>query len=284
MRKEILLALVVMFGAIAPVFAAEGEFHGAVGYTFDTQYVWRGFSPFGTQTASHPFVDFDLFGTGFGFATTGHFANHSGYVNGERWDYSPYYRNTIGAKDDTFAVDYQLSYVYYNYPKLGQGTTKGNHITADLQELNALLSLPNITGIKGLVPRYCLVKLWSSSQNSATASNNPNGGSANGFAHIFMLEYALPISNVTSEIPQQTLNFHTELVWNDGVDPRPFGGYKSSDWTDFVFGVNTDFNLGSNVTLTPGIYHQITMEDDEQKGVNSHHDITWGNLTVKFRF
>jgi hypothetical protein len=191
----------------------------------------------------------------------------------------------LGEKDDFLATQYQLSYVYYNYPKLGQGTTKlPNHITADLQELNAILSWPNITCIKGLVPRYCLVKLWSSSGDSSTGSRNFNGGSANGFAHIFMLDYALPIPGLTSETPEQTLNFHTELVYNNGVDPRPFGGYKDHDWTDFVFGVNTDFNICSNFTITPGIYHQITMEDDEQRGVNNHHDITWGNVTFKFRF
>ena len=114
---------------------------------------------------------------------------------------------------------------------------------------------------------------------------NPNGGTASGFAHIFMLNYALPIAGLTSETPNQVLNFHTELVYNDGVDPRPYGGYTSSDWTDFVMGVSTDFDLGSNFVFTPGIYHQITMEDNGPiKGVSPDHSITWASLTAKYKF
>jgi hypothetical protein len=72
-------------------------------------------------------------------------------------------------------------------------------------------------------------------------------------------------------------------VWNDGIDPRPNGNYTSSDWTDFVFGVSTDFDLGSNFIFTPGVYHQITMEDSAT-GVAPNHDITWADLTIKYKF
>ena len=77
-----------------------------------------------------------------------------------------------------------------------------------------------------------------------------------------MLDYALPLENITSEIPKQDLNFHVETVYNDGVDPRPGGGYTDSDWTHVMMGVSTDFDLGSGLIFTPGLFHQITMEDD----------------------
>jgi hypothetical protein len=75
-----------------------------------------------------------------------------------------------------------------------------------------------------------------------------------------------------------------ETVFNDGVDPRPGGGYTDSDWTHVMMGVSTDFDLGHNLIFTPGVYHQITMEDDAARGVSPDHNITWASLTVKYKF
>jgi hypothetical protein len=219
-------------------------------------------------------------GSGFGLRVDEHQANASGYEDGKRWDYSAYYRNALGEASDPFMTAYQISYVYYNYPS----NPASGERSFDLQEINGLFSWPNITGIKGLVPRYAIVKLWASNSDSPVGAGNPNGGSASGFAHIFMLDYALPVPGLTAETPEQILNFHTELVYNDGVDPRPFGGYTSHDWTNFVFGVSTDFDLGNNLIFTPGVYHQVTFEDDDNKGVSPDHDMTWGTLTVMYKF
>lgn len=286
MKKLVLLIAVVLFGMVAPVLAAEGDLHGDIGYTYDTMYVWRGFTVWGGHSGSNPFINLDLFGSGFGLSTEGHWANGTGnngpvgYSDEERWDYSLFYQNKISA-GDALETDYKVSYIYYNYPKMSAGDSARSF---DLQELNALLAWPNITGVKGLVPAYCIVKLWPSNDDSPVGAGNPNGGTASGFAHIFMLNYALPITGLTAETPEQVLNFHTELIYNDGVDPRPYGGYTSSDWTDFVMGVSTDFDLGSNFVFTPGVYHQITMEDSPTKGVSPDHSITWANLTVKYKF
>ncbi|MGA2323717.1 MAG: hypothetical protein ABSG22_07715 [Sedimentisphaerales bacterium] len=286
MKKMVLLIAVVLFGMVAPVLA-EGDLHGDIGYTYDSMHVWRGFETWGHHSGSNPFIDLDLFGSGFGLSTEGHWANgtgpnHSpfGYEDGQRWDYTLFYQNRISA-GDTYETDYKLSYVYYNYPDM---SARHSEKCWDLQELNALLAWPNITGVKGLVPAYCIVKLWPSKSDTAVGGANPNGGTASGFAHIFMLNYALPIAGLTAETPNQVLNFHTELVWNDGIDPRPYHGYTSSDWTDFVMGVSTDFDLGNNFTFTPGLNYQITMEDSPTKGVSPNHDIVWATATAKYKF
>lgn len=93
----------------------------------------------------------------------------------------------------------------------------------------------------------------------------------------------------TADTPEQILNLHSEIVYNDGVDPRPYGSYTSSDWTNAVFGISTDFNLCSNVVLTPGLNYQITMEDNGDRGiygngVSPDHDIFWASLTLKYKF
>lgn len=291
MRKEGLLLAVILLGAIGFVQAqgpaevqmpaqapAMEELHGTVGVIYDTRYVWRGFTPFGSQTAIHPFIDLDLMGTGFGIDVMAHRANASGYENGERWDYALYYKNTLG--EDTCVTDYKLSYVYYNFPDNSSHTAT----SVDLQEINAMLSWPNLLGVEGLVPGYSFIKMWPRNSKSAVGNANSMGGTASGFIHVFSLDYAVPVAGLTAEVPEQILNFHTELVYNDGVDPRANGGYEDTDWTNVVFGVSTDFDLGSGVTLTPALNYQITMEDDETKGVNSDADIVWAGLTVKCKF
>jgi hypothetical protein len=281
MKKYVLLlTAAILFGMVAPVLAQEGDLHGDFGYTWDSFHMWRGFETWGHTSGSNTFIDLDFFGSGFGMSIEDHMSNGGGYWLGRRDDYTLFYQNKIAA-GDSLETDYKLSYVYYNYPQ----TNERHSATAwDLQEFNVLFAWPGITGVKGLVPAYCIVKLWPSMDNSPVGAGNPNGGSASGWAHIFMLNYALPLENISSETPKQTLNFHTELVWNDGIDPRPYGGYHSSDWSDFVMGVSTDFDLGSGFIFTPGINHQITMEDDNNRGVAPNHSITWATMTIKYKW
>ena len=76
----------------------------------------------------------------------------------------------------------------------------------------------------------------------------------------------------------ELLETRSEFVFNDGVGPN--GANVDHDWSNAVFGVATDFELAENVTLTPGIYHQVTMD----KSVNDDKDETWFTLGVKYEF
>jgi hypothetical protein len=95
-----------------------------------------------------------------------------------------------------------------------------------------------------------------------------------------MLDYGLAVPGLTSETPEQILNLHTELIYNDGVDPRANGPGVDHDWSNIVFGISTDFDLGNNLTFTPGVYHQVTMD----KSVNPDKDETWATLSMKYAF
>jgi hypothetical protein len=281
MKKYVLLTAAILFGMVAPALAAgDGDLHGVVGYTYDSLHVWRGYVTYGADSASNPFFDLDLFGTGFHLETYYHVANGGGNEQAKRGDYSLYYAGAI-APEDTFATMYKVGYRYFNYPQM---SARHSDQCWDLQEMYAGFAFPNLLGVKGLVPGYVYIQAWPSMEDTVVGGDNPNGGTYQGCAHVLMLDYALPLENISSEIPKQTLNFHAETVYNNHVDPRPYGGYTTSDWTHFVMGVSTDFDLGSGFTFTPGYWHQITFEDDSNKGVSPDHDIDWVELTVKYKF
>jgi len=262
--KQIVLFVAIILMAVAVPVRAQDELHGSVEVTYLSKYVWRGFEIFGNQSAIQPAVNVDLFGTGFGISAMGHRANTSGYEAWERWDYTLFYKNALFA-DESYATQYMLGWVYYNFPDMSSQV-------ADLQEIQAVLSWPEILPVEGLVPTYVLVKLWPAEGGSAV------GGNASGFAHIFMLDYALPIEGLLPDVPEQILRLHSEFVFNDGVDPR--GGVVDHDWSNAVFGIATDFELAENVILTPGVYHQVTMD----KSINSNSDETWVTVGVKYEF
>lgn len=266
MKQRILVAAAVLLVMGGFARAQDTDLHGYVDMTWTGKYVWRGFDIYGDKSAIHPSVDLNLFGTGLGANVTGHRANASGFEEGERWDYNLYYANK--ALDG--GLQYRLGYVYYNYPDMSSSV-------ADLQELHAILSLPKICPF-GTVPSYALVKLWPSESGSMVGARSPSGGTASGFAHIFMLDYAWTVGGILPETPEQVLNLHAEAVWNDGVGPN--GANVDHDWSNAVFGISTNIDLAQNVVLTPGIYHQVTMDTS----VNDDKDETWVSMGLKYQF
>jgi opacity protein-like surface antigen len=296
LRKGFLLVAVVLLVTIGSAVAAEpptpgGFLHGDIGYTYNTLEVWRGYLTYGHHSSSHLFINTNFGDTGFGLDVQTQRANASGsnpdglgYNNEQRWDYTLRYSNVLEA-DQTLETRYIVGYRYFNFPEMSSHTrfsSPSEPGSIDLQEVFAGFSFPKLFGIKGLVPSYVLIKGWPSNSNTLVGARNPNGGTYSGFAHVFMLDYALPTKGFITD--EQTFNFHMETVYNGAVDPRPGGGYTDHDWTHVLLGVSTDFDLGHDLTFTPGVYHQITMEDDPVKGVNPDHNMTWASLTVKYKF
>jgi hypothetical protein len=267
MKKEVILLTVVVMLSVAGFAHAQDEIQGSAALTWQSKYVWRGFDVYDDHSAIQPSVDLDLFGTGFGLCVTAHRANSSGFENTERWDYNLYYGGKL-FEDEAYATNWRMGYVYYNYPDNSSHTES----SLDLSELHWILSWPNaIPG--GVVPSYVLVKLWP--QNSGTLGDN-----ASGWAHIFMLDYALSVQPILPDTDEQVLRLHSELVFNDGV--HPLGDYApnvDSDWSNLTIGIETDFDLGNNMCLTPGLYQQISMDES----VNDE-DETWVNLSLKYKF
>ena len=268
MGRKILVTVVFLLAIVGIAQAQDSELHGSFDLTYQSKYIWRGFDIYGDKSAVQPSLDLDLFGTGLGVNIMGHRANSSGYEAAERWDYTLYYQNGL-FQDEAYALMYRLGWVYYNFPQ-------HNPEDIDLQEMHAILSLPKMCPT-GIVPSYCLVKLWPNSSGSLVGAPRSNG-TASGWAHIFMLDYPLTIGGVLPDTPEQVLNLHAEVVYNDGVGPD--GRNVDHDWSNAVFGISTGFKLSEQVVLTPGVYHQITMDSS----VNDDGDETWATLSLTYMF
>jgi hypothetical protein len=264
-----------------------GSLDGTVGVTYDTMYVWRGFRVFDNKSATHFLADLSLGNTGFGISVFGHRANSGGkdpagvrFEKLERWDYTLYYQNALFGGQN-YVTNFRVGYVYYNYPHQNRAES------TDLQEIHTVLSWPKILGIDGLCPSYVLVKLWPS------YSDSPLPDASSGFAHILMLDYGFTVPGIIPQIPEHLIKLHSELVYNDGVTPTGEQPTPDHGFSNAVFGVSTDLNLGSpNLVFTPGVFYQITLDKSKESstpgiydgGVDQHGDELWGSFGLKYTF
>lgn len=267
-KKGILLAVVLLFSAAGLVQAEEGKLSGTIDATYMSSYIWRGFDMYGeSRSTVQPSIDVDLYGTGFGLNVFYSRANGSGKEDLEELRTTLYYQNGI-YEAENYATSYKVGWTYYNYP---DGSTKDY----DMQEFFAALSWPNICPA-GVVPSYTVVCSWPSEGNSRFA--NDSGG----WLHIFGLGYDLAVSSLLPETPEQTLHLSADFVYNDGawdfVSPGG-SGTVDHDWSHVLFGLSTGIDLSENLTLTPGLYYQLSMDDS----VNDEDEI-WVTLGVSYKF
>lgn len=267
-KKGILLAAVILLSAAGLVQAQEDELGVTLDVTYLTRHIWRGFDVYNNNTSAiQPSIDIDFYGTGFGVTVLSSRANASGFENAEELDITLYYYNSL-FEGETYATDYRVGWVYYNYPDTPPSAQ-------DMQELFAEISWPEICPA-GIVPSYTIALLWPATSSSGVAANG-------GWAHIFGLGYDWMVSDLLPEIPEQTLHLSAELVYNDGFAPGAVGGVTGAavdhDWSHMLFGVSTDFEVADNLTFTPALYYQRSMDNS----VNTQ-DEFWVGLGMKYKF
>lgn len=246
---------------------AKGDLHGTLGVTYDSEFIWRGFKMYGSKSATHVVGDLNLWETGFGLSAAGHYPNGSGYVNATRWDYTFYYQNGLFA-GQPYATNFRLGYVYYDHPHTVSEWS-------DLQEVHAVLSWPNLLPIPGLCPTYVVANVWPGKGDSRLDD------AADGWFHIFMLDYGFTVQGILPEIPEHLIRLHGELVYNDGVDP--IGPGIDSQFSHAVFGVSTDVKLMDQLILTPSVYYQFAMERGLTER-NSGSEELWASLGLTYSF
>ncbi|MFH1719118.1 MAG: hypothetical protein ABIF19_17320 [Planctomycetota bacterium] len=270
MKKEgILLAVVILFGAAGFAAAQDGELHGSFDLTYQGKFLWRGHDWFGDKSGIQPTLDLDLGGTGLGIQVMGHRANASGFEDWERWDYSLYYGSRLDS-GESYVTDWRVGWVYYNFPDAPRPGHPTTGVGADWQELFASASWPDICPF-GTVPSYTIVHMWPSESETAAGARDISG-----WAHIFAVGYDWTVSGILPDTPEQTLHLSAETMYNDGM----LVAGADHDWSHLLFGISTDFTLADNLSFTPGLYHQVTMDSS----INDDKDETWLTLGVKCEF
>ena len=281
MKKQMFVGAIIVLAMISLSYAQTAEMNGTAKLDFLGKHIWRGFDLYDDHAAIRTTVDLHCPETGLGFSATGQRANSSGYENFERWDYTLYYTDSV-FEDEQYQMNLKVGYTYYNYPQQSMHSKGGLTLengTFDLQEGFIAMSLPNLLQIDGLVPSYVLAKNWPSNSGTIVGSPTPGvgtDGTASGFAHIVMFDYALPITCPITGLDRD-LNFHSEFVFNDGVGPT--GGNVDQDWSHGAFCVTTDYELEEGLVITPGICYQSSWEDT----VNSS-DEFWATLSLSYKF
>jgi hypothetical protein len=262
MKKVILLTAVVLLSATTFAQAQE-ELTGTVDVTYLSQYIWYGFRMYDNQSAIQPSIDLDLYDTGLGLNVLWSRANTSGYESEEELRYTLTYNNSL-YEYETYATDYQVGWTYYDFPNTASDRS-------DLQEAYATLSWPEICP-EGVVPSYTILKMWASKEYSYADE-------ISGWLHILGVDYDLPVEGLLPDTPEQILHLSAAMVYNDGAVGIGAGSSADRDWSHAVFGVTTDFDLGNDCTLRPGLYYQSSMEDT----VNPS-DEFWATVGVSYAF
>jgi hypothetical protein len=270
MKKGILLAVVIFLSTAGFAQAQKGDLSGTIDVTYLSTYLWYGIDMYpGSHGpgAIQPSIKLDLYGTGFGLNALWSRANESGHENAEELRVGLTYSNSY-FEYETYATNYVIGWTYYDY-------VDNPSDLLDTQEMYASLAWPEICPA-GVVPSYTLVRLWKSESGHPSSLPSSHTNDISGWIHILGLGYDLPVEDLLPDLPEQILHLSAALVWNDGAGASGV----DHDFSHFVVGASTDFDLGNNLTLTPGVYHQHTVEYT----VNPDEDITYATVGLKYAF
>lgn len=278
MKKGILLTAVILLSTVGFAQAQE-ELSGTIDVTYLSAYLWRGFDQYPGahgEGAILPSIDLDLYGTGLGLNVLWSRANTAAvnkgvsFENQERIELTLSYSSSL-FEYETYATDYSVGWVYYEYPDEPSDLM-------DMQEIFATLSWPEISP-EGIVPSYTIISLWKSESGHPSSNPGLKQNDVSGWIHIFGLGYDMPVEGLLPDIPEQILHFSAAAVYNEGAA----GINMDHDWSHAVFGISTDFDLGNDLTFTPGVYHQKVFEQRLRR-FNGDGDITWAGLSLKYAF
>ena len=252
-KKMILVLFIAALVLAGNVQAEEGKLGVSFDLTYTSKWLSKGVEAYGQKGGLFKTIDIDLYGTGFGLKITHRNAISSGYVDKQRFDYRPYYKSRL-FEDTSWAMNYNLSVGYEHYPGLAK------HKANTTFEWVFAFSWPNILPA-GFVPSY--IAHYEYPAESGEAYNHITG-----WVHRFGLSYDLSVPQI-----QQPLRLSSEVAYTDGL------GGTAHDWSYAVFGLSTVLKASENLSIVPGIYHQLSMDDSVNKN-----DVTYTMFSLKYIF
>jgi hypothetical protein len=270
MKKGLLLTLLAILLTTGVVKVNASDLGVSIDAAYTSKYIWYGYDLYDDKSAFQPSVTFDLYDTGFSATFWASFPGSAGgssklgaatgtrasRVDATEYNYIIAY-DTSCAVGETFQTDVTLNYIYYDFPD----TASRN---ADAQEIGAGFEWPNVCPF-GTVPSYYVGKIWASKSSSAL------GGNYGGWIHVFGLGWQFELPSV----PDQPIDFSVSAVYNDGFASAT----ADHDWSHSVVSLSTDLALCPNLTLTPSLNFQKSMDDS----VNNEDEL-WTLINLNYAF
>jgi hypothetical protein len=259
MKKGFLLCSLVLISTAGLAAAAEDE----IGVTFDLTYlskwVTKGASAYGQQGAFFEKITFDWWGSGFGS-----YVIHRGVLRGnsnkERLDYGVFYKGTA-FEDQSYMTKYKLRWAYEHYPNIAR------HRFKTTNEWVFSFVWPRILGGE-LIPKYTLFYEY-------PAGSKYTNHDVTGFHHCFALNYDLTVPPIIPGMAEHVLTLGADISYRDGIGGRA----KDEDWSHSTLSVATNLKITDNITLTPGLYYQLSMDDSVSPG-----DILYTTINMRYKF
>ena len=257
MKKRLLFIAVITLLAASRAQSQEKQLGVAFDLTYLSKWLSKGVEAYGSHGALFKSIDLDFWGSGFGFKVIHRNAFGSGYVDQQRFDYRPYYKGTV-FKDTPYIMNFNLSTEYEHYPRRDRKSANTTW------EWIYAFSWPKILP-EGFTPSYIAHYEYAAGENYTKQSG---ADIPSGWVHRFILGYDLKaLENA------EPLRLSGELAYTDGL------GGAEHDWSYATFGISTKLKITDNITFSPGVYYQISMEDSV-----CDHDVAYTGLSLKYKF
>ncbi|MBN2271366.1 MAG: hypothetical protein JXN61_12175 [Sedimentisphaerales bacterium] len=253
MRKAIVLCAVVVLSNTLLADTQEKKLGINLDLTYTSKWLSKGIEAYGQKGGLFKTVDFDFWGTGLGVKVTHRNATSSGYVNAQRFDYRPYFKNIL-FRDTPYQTNFDISVGYEHY------TRHPRKLANTTWEWIFAFSWPKLLPGK-LVPSYVAYYEYPAGCNQAFRN-------LTGWIHTFILGYDIDCTDLNAP-----LHLSSEVAYYDGLAGRV------SDWAYATFGVSTKLRINDNTAFVPGVYHQVSMDDSVCK-----RDVTYAMLSMKYKF
>lgn len=256
MSKAALSIIAVVLAIPAYVLAEEDRLTATLDLTYMSKWMTKGQEGYGQQGAFFKTVDINFWCTGFGVKVAHRNAAAGGYVDKQRFDYSPYYGGRL-FEAESYATTYNISCGYEHYPGLARNKANTTF------EWKFAFSWPKILPGNNLTPYYIAYYEY-------PAGSGYRRRDVTGWVHCFGLAHKLSVPELA-----EPLKLSAEIAYRDGLG----GADVDHDWTYATFGISTALRISGNLSFVPGLYHQVSMDDSVCK-----RDVTYCILSTKYKF
>lgn len=254
MQKTAILWAVMVMGFTGIGKAETSDMEISFDVTYMSKFMDHGEEYFGEQGGFEESLEIGFPDSGFGIAAAYRHATGSGYVDSRLSDYSIFYENAL-FNGEQYKTDCRISWIYHNYPDMARNVD-------NTQEWEAVFSWQDLIP-GGFVPFYAVCYEY-------PAGSGYDNRDMAGFIHTFGVEYSMNIKDL-----QNPLNISADMEYRDGLGGDDF----DHDFSHITLGTSSAFEITENLSFTPGIFYQISMDDSV-----CDEDVLYSALNMHYEF